>query len=65
MRFEWDEEKNQSNREKHGLSFEVAGHVFTDPFALTVQDPGSSGEERWRTIGSIQGLVVVLVAHTT
>lgn len=65
MRFEWDEAKNRSNRAKHGVSFEVASHVFADPLAITVPDLGSRREQRWRTIGNIQGLVIVLVAHTT
>jgi uncharacterized DUF497 family protein len=65
MRFEWDEAKNRLNRGKHGLSFEVASHVFLDPLAMTILDLGSKGEQRWRTIGRIQGIVLVLIAHTT
>ena len=30
MVFEWDEKKNQINRRKHGVSFEVAVRVFLD-----------------------------------
>ncbi len=30
MGFEWDEEKNRLNVEKHGVSFEEAVHVFDD-----------------------------------
>lgn len=36
--FTWDEDKNLSNQHKHGLSFEVAAHVFLDPLHLSVQD---------------------------
>jgi len=36
--FEWDEVKNQSNIEKHGVSFEVAITVFDDPDRLTLVD---------------------------
>jgi uncharacterized protein len=28
MKFEWDKKKNQSNYEKHGLSFEDAELIF-------------------------------------
>ena len=28
--FEWDESKNQKNKEKHNLSFEDASKVFDD-----------------------------------
>ena len=34
MRYEWDENKNERNLEKHGLSFETASLVFDDPNAL-------------------------------
>jgi len=37
MRFEWDENKNRENRQKHGVSFEIAMEVFDDPFSLTSQ----------------------------
>ena len=30
MRFEWDEEKNTVNKEKHGISFETAALVFDE-----------------------------------
>ncbi len=30
--FEWDENKAQSNIQKHGVSFEEATEVFFDPF---------------------------------
>jgi uncharacterized DUF497 family protein len=29
MRFEWDENKNQQNRQKHGISFEEAKEIFS------------------------------------
>jgi len=38
MRFEWDERKNRFNRKKHGVAFEIAQEVFSDPFRLIVQD---------------------------
>ena len=31
FRFEWDENKNRSNRRKHGVSFEQAINVLRDP----------------------------------
>lgn len=31
MKFEWDEEKNIINKEKHKISFETAAYVFDDP----------------------------------
>ncbi len=64
MRFVWDEKKSRRNRAKHKISFETAQLVFTDPFALSILDRVVDGEERWQTLGSIAGTVVVLVAHT-
>ncbi|WP_428929762.1 BrnT family toxin [Marinibacterium sp. SX1] len=62
--FTWDEDKNLSNQRKHGLSFELAARVFFDPLRLSVQDRVEDGEQRWQTIGQIDGLAIVLVAHT-
>ena len=64
MRYEWDENKNESNLEKHGLSFETASLVFDDPNALSIPDRIENGEERWQTIGMIENIVIVMVAHT-
>ena len=33
MKFEWDPEKAVENLKKHGVSFEEAATIFTDPFA--------------------------------
>ena len=46
LSFEWDEQKNLSNRKKHGVSFEEAKSVFSDEFARLIPDPDhSEGEE--------------------
>ncbi len=63
MRFEWDEVKNRRNLEKHKISFETARLVFDDPHSRSIQDRLVDDEERWQTVGMIQGLIV-LVAHT-
>ena len=62
MRWTWDENKSQVNKQKHGLSFETAKLVFKDPLAAHRPDPHSD-DERWHTIGLIDN-VVVIVAHT-
>ena len=41
--FEWDSAKAESNRRKHGVEFELAKFVFSDPFALTEQDRVRAG----------------------
>jgi uncharacterized DUF497 family protein len=64
MRFEWDPRKDKANREKHGISFELAQRVFDDPSHLSLQDRHESGEERWQTLGLIGPHAILLVAHT-
>jgi uncharacterized DUF497 family protein len=64
IRFEWEPAKAAINLRKHGISFETAMLAFADPFALTGQVHIEDGEQRWQTIGSVEGCLVLLVAHT-
>jgi uncharacterized DUF497 family protein len=67
MRFEfdWDPAKAESNRSKHGVTFEDAMGVFGDPLALSLPDNESGqGEERWVTIGRNPASNLLLVVHT-
>ena len=64
MRFEWDPVKAHGNLAKHGVSFDVAIQTFADPFALTDQDRIEGGEIRWRTLGMVDGHLLLVVAHT-
>jgi len=65
MRFEWDRKKADSNRNKHGVSFDEAVTVFYDPLAATFRDPDHSiGENRWVTIGYSAKGRLLLVCHT-
>lgn len=59
--FEWDEDKNQENLAKHGVSFEEAQHVFDDPYRLIIEDDlHSDNEDRFYCIGLIaKGIVTV------
>jgi uncharacterized protein len=38
MFFEWDDNKNKENIKKHGINFEEATLVFTDPNRETIID---------------------------
>jgi len=52
--FIWDEEKNQQNIEKHGVSFEEATKVFNNYNRITLFDEGhSQNEDRYYCIGKI------------
>jgi len=64
MRFVWDENKNRSNRAKHGISFETASQAFDDPFSITLRDRFADVEERWHTLGMVQECIILLVVHT-
>lgn len=61
--FEWDEDKENANLRKHGLSFEEAKSVFADPLSITISDSGHSrGERRYMSIGrSSEGNLLVVV----
>jgi uncharacterized DUF497 family protein len=63
-RFEWDKNKNQSNIRKHRISFELATRTFSDEFAYSYPERIESGEQRWQTLGNVEGCLLVLVAHT-
>lgn len=63
-RFEWDAAKAAINLRKHGVSFEVAVRAFADPFALTGPERVEHGEQRWQTLGMVDGYLLLLVAHT-
>ena len=61
--FEWDERKAESNFAKHGVTFESAQGVFSDPFAIEFADDGKEHEEvRFRIIGMSAG-VLLFVAY--
>lgn len=52
MRFEWDDEKAESNIRKHGVSFIAATKAFDDPHAVELLDEMNSDEEiRFQIIG--------------
>ncbi len=64
LKFEWDPNKNEINKKKHGLSFETAREVFYDEFALLFDDPDhSADEDRFLIIGSIKSSKVCIVSH--
>ena len=64
IEFEWDEAKALSNLEKHGIAFAGAVRVFFDPRRIEFKDARRDyGEERFRTIGCVEG-VLVLVVYT-
>ena len=64
MNFEWDENKNQINQRKLGISFEEAQAVFEDEHAILFDDPDhSESEERFLLIGLDRKTRVCIVSH--
>jgi uncharacterized DUF497 family protein len=65
LTFEWDSRKAQSNLSKHGVSFEAASTVLSDPSSLTVPDPDHSlTERRFVTMGRAFNGKLLIVVHT-
>lgn len=61
MEFEWDEQKNQKNIEKHGICFESVGEIFAQPYLKKLDNRKDYREERWIILGKLSVICVVLV----
>ena len=63
--FEWDDEKNKINIQKHHLSFETASKAFYDPYFLEIEDKThSETEQRYQGFGNINGIAVITLFYT-
>ena len=60
MQFEWDENKNKANLEKHGIEFCVAIEVFSDPLAIETTR-FINGEERMQIVGRVDNYIFSVV----
>ena len=61
MKFEWDENKNYSNVQQHGIDFQDAENIF-DGFTVTIEDDRFDyGEQRFVSFGIMYGHVIVVV----
>lgn len=64
LKFEWDENKNEINKQKHKISFEEAQTVFYDEEALVIDDPEHSiEEERFIILGFSKSANLLVVCH--
>lgn len=64
INFEWDENKNRINQNKHKISFEEAKTVFYDEQALVIDDPEhSKEEERFIILGLSNKTNLLVVCH--
>ena len=64
MEFSWDPVKDDINKSTHGISFETASLVFSDPLHMSILYRIVDGEQRWKTMGNVGGLVIIVVVHT-
>ena len=64
MLFDWDQAKEKANIAKHGVGFEMAKTIFEGPVLTWTDDRLAYGEIRMRSIGRVDGIVVLAVIHT-
>ncbi len=59
--FEWDDNKDTTNQEKHGVSFAIAQLAFLDHQRIILKDlEHSSEEERFYCLGKVsEGILTV------
>lgn len=61
-KFEWDEEKSDSNLRKHKLSFDTASRIFGDPDLLDeIDETMEYGEDRYKVVGMIETRMVAVI----
>jgi uncharacterized protein len=61
MKFEWDEDKNLVNIEKHGVSFEEAMRAFLDPKRkIRLNAKHSAVEIRYHCLGMVGDQVLTV-----
>ena len=66
MIFEWDESKERINISKHGIDFSTAALVFGDDNRIEKYDDlHSISEDRYITIGEINGIAIIVVVVYT
>jgi len=65
VRCEWDQEKSEANRLKHGLGLDDAARLFDLPLHLILEEydfDHSADEDRIRSIGPIERGVILVVS---
>jgi uncharacterized protein len=57
--FEWNENKNRANLEKHGIDFDEATEIFYGPVMVRRSD--RKDEERWVAIGALVSRLIAVI----
>lgn len=64
IKFSWDPVKDETNQQKHGISFSEAKTAFWDPNARVLDDPYHSiDEERFILMGFSDLFNLLIVCH--
>ena len=59
--FEWDENKNAKNLQKHGVGFETAQYAFLDSKRVIAKDlTHSKVEKRYHCFGRVKGGILTV-----
>jgi len=59
--FEWDDEKDLANQDKHGISFFLAQFAFADPHRVIAEDLSHSArEKRYYCFGKVAGNILTV-----
>ena len=61
MEFEWDENKNRENIQKHGINFKRATKIFNGPVVRWIDNREDYGETRYIAIGRSEGKLLTVV----
>ncbi|MEO7861057.1 MAG: BrnT family toxin [Nitrospirales bacterium] len=59
--FEWDPDKDSTNRNKHGVPFHRAQYAFADPRRVIAKDlTHSQSEDRFYCFGEVDGGILTV-----
>lgn len=61
MKFEWDENKNKSNIQKHAIDFSDSAKIFNQTMVIKLDERADYGESRWIGLGQLEDIVIVMV----
>ncbi len=72
MEFEWDTNKSNANKEKHGIDFETAKYLWLDKNRIEIQAPypvenryiviGKHRNKLWTAIYTMRGKLIRIIS---
>lgn len=61
LKFEWDENKRESNLEKHGVDFLDAAYLFELSHVFWADERKDYGEDRFKAVGLVDGILLCVI----